>query len=370
MTQSIDRPHLNPVRPPTLTVQLLPMQVLDPPPIQTSNISNLVSWGALPNHPELSSELYLGLCPGEPAEMLVRLTYVGAEPINYQIQLMGDLPDQVQIDLRTEGQSIDRHHPVEAVIRFFPAADFFENYQPIQNTPGIQQNYAANLRIYQQNDAGQISTLLATAAFQLHIRPRSLYPAFLPAVYREVDFIGRFLKIFEQSFEPAVQTLQTLWAYLDPHTAPQALLPFLAQWVGWHNEPNWTVEQQRQLIRRAMEIYRWRGTKRGLQLYLHLYTGLPIHAPDRPPHAQPIQIHEVFRRGFVIGNTEMGNTSLLGGGKPFHFIVRLCPDREDAIDRALVESIIEQEKPAFCTYDLYIDVYSQVPMAEDEIGGY
>jgi len=60
-----------------------------------------------------------------------------------------------------------------------------------------------------------------------------LYAKFLPAIYQELDFVGRFLKIFEQAFEPAVNSLDTLWAYLDPTTAPQGLLPFLAHWVGW-----------------------------------------------------------------------------------------------------------------------------------------
>jgi hypothetical protein len=48
----------------------------------------------------------------------------------------------------------------------------------------------------------------------------------------------------------------------------------------------------------------------------------------------------------------MGQDSMIGGGRPYHFIVRLRPDQPDQIDEQLVRDIIEREKPAFCTYEL------------------
>lgn len=112
--------------------------------------------------------------------------------------------------------------------------------------------------------------------FDLYIRPYTAYMEFLPILYREVDFIGRFMKIFEQAFQPIVDSYNVMWANLDPLTAPQALLPFMAHWVAWQVDSVWDLQQQRRLIRRAVELYRWRGTRKGLRLYLHLYTGLPL----------------------------------------------------------------------------------------------
>ncbi|MBE9060432.1 hypothetical protein IQ256_05440 [cf. Phormidesmis sp. LEGE 11477] len=223
-------------------------------------------------------------------------------------------------------------------------------------------------------------TLMATQSFTLHVRPSSRYLDFLPDVYSEIDFIGRLLKIFEQSFDPSVQTLSTLWAYLDPLSAPEAMLPFLAQWVGWPTETAWGVDQQRKLIRRAVEIYRWRGTRKGLMLYLHLYTGL-----GQPPTALSttqtadfletesitqegytqedqiqeqetlgeISIEENFSRGFLIGAARLGQNAIIGGGQPFHFTVRLKTPYP--LDQPLIHAIIAQEKPAFCTYDLIVE---------------
>jgi phage tail-like protein len=351
----------------TLTLQLVPLAVLDPPP---TGETLLATWGALadPTTPTVPS---LCLCPGEVSELLVRLDHRGDPPLAYRLHITGDMPHH-WFSFYTEGSELRRGHPAEAVVRFRPDADFFENQQALSPEAMMTLSYRGEVRVYEvpledgdppgeavpaaTHSSGTLPTglLLASEPFCLLLRPRSLYPQFLPAVYREVDFIGRFLKIFEQSFEPAVQTLQSLWAYLDPLTAPEALLPFLAQWVGWHNESQWTVEQQRSLIRRAMDIYRWRGTRRGLQLYLHFYTGLPLSDRTRPAHQQPIQIIEALQHGFVLGTTALGSTAILGGGKPFHFIVRLCPPAGHALDAALIRSIIEQEKPVFCTYDLDI----------------
>ncbi|HEY9907146.1 MAG TPA: phage tail protein, partial [Thermosynechococcaceae cyanobacterium] len=285
------------------------------------------------------------------------------QPLNYCLQVSGSIPLS-WYRLYTEGSELRREHPTEAVVRFCPEADFFEARQALQPEQTLQLNYQGEVRLHSLVEGGLIEEeseqdthpgeLLASEPFRLHLRPRSLYPQFLPAAYREVDFIGRLLKIFEQSFEPTVNTLQTLWAYLDPLTAPEALLPFLAQWVGWQNEVTWSIEQQRSLIRRAMEIYRWRGTKRGLQLYLHLYTGLPLTVSGRSPHQQPIQINSAIQHGFILGESNLGPTAILGGGRPFHFNVTLRPDRGQFLDEALVRLIIDQEKPAVCTYDLEI----------------
>jgi len=136
-------------------------------------------------------------------------------------------------------------------------------------------------------------------------------------------------------------------------TAPEALLPFLAHWVAWPIDRRWDVKQQRRLIRNAVELYRWHGTRRGLRFYLHLYTELPLDE-DLPEDEKHISIEEIFTRGFVMGETLIGTDSMLGGGRPFHFIVRLRPEPDKRIDEGLVRGIIDREKPAFCTYDLLI----------------
>jgi phage tail-like protein len=186
---------------------------------------------------------------------------------------------------------------------------------------------------------------------------RSLYLDFLPEIYQEIDLVNRLLMIFEEAFEPSVQTLDTLWAYLDPLTAPDAMLPFLAHWVGWSSDIPFAPDQQRQLIRQAIELYRWRGTRRGLRLYLHLVTKLPLD--DHLTRAEDelnkhISIQNDRSQGFVIGESCISPSNLLGEGNPYHFVVHLRCGSTHQINESLVRQVIEQEKPAFCTYDLFI----------------
>ncbi|MFN9061163.1 MAG: phage tail protein, partial [Pseudanabaena sp.] len=144
-----------------------------------------------------------------------------------------------------------------------------------------------------------------------------------------------------------------LWAYLDPMLAPETMLPFLSHWVGWDTGTTLGVERQRYLIKQAMQIYRWRGTRRGLRFYIHLFTGLPLdeHKPEVEKH---ISIFEIIGRGFVIGEAILGSNASTGGGRPFHFVVRIRNDLQNSLDLPLIRRIIEREKPVFCTYDLEI----------------
>lgn len=258
---------------------------------------------------------------------------------------------------------------LEITVHFRVPEDFFESNQLLKQNKPVILDYTGRIDVrYTDNPSPLFASgyfpELATSDFQLYIRPRSLYLDFLPDIYREIDFIGRFLKIFEETFEPAVQQLEALWAYLDPLTAPEAILPFLAHWVGWQDIPDLPLnfslsqERQRRLIRRAVELYGWRGTKKGLRYYLHLYTGLPLDE-DLPDPEKHIYIQEVFGQGLVIGKTRLQEHPIIGRDKPYHFLVHLRFDHplsseEKQQYEELSQRIIDQEKPAFCTYNLYL----------------
>lgn len=292
------------------------------------------------------------LHPGEPSEILVKLENLGNRPLRLNIGVEGNFP-AAWCRLGTEGHELAPGAKMEAVLYFQIPLEFFERDELIGRGQSLVLDYQGQIYAsYSQHNTAR--SRVETAGFSLYIRPRSLYLEFLPEIYREVDFIGRLLKIFEETFEPAVHALEAVWAYLDPLTAPETLLPFLAYWVGWKLDPRLSRARQRYLIRHAIELYRWRGTRRGLRFYLYLYTDLPLdeHLPEEHKH---ISIQEVFTQGLVMGESRLGQDTIIGGGQPYHFIVKLRPQYPDQIDEGLVRQIIEQEKPAFCTYDLYIE---------------
>jgi phage tail-like protein len=317
-----------------------------------------------------SKECRLLLRPGEPSELIVQVKSCDRDPLSVTLEVEGDFPI-AWCRIGTEGSEIRPGQQMDAVLHFQIEAAFFENqaalrarireyYSGCDAELTTAKNFDAVLRLDYQGrlivrSQHQGRQQIEFAPFTLHIRPHSLYLEFLPALYQEIDFVGRFLKIFEETFEPTVHTLESLWAYLDPLTAPVQLLPFLAHWVGLQTPAYLAMERQRFLIRNAMQIYRWRGTKRGLRFYLHLATGLPLDQDITEETDKHITILESFDRGFVTGVTKLGEDAILGGGRPYHFSVRLrCDSPECRIDEALVRQVIDQEKPAFCSYDLQI----------------
>jgi phage tail-like protein len=333
----------------TISVQLTPMQM----PEALPEVGHGVDWGDPRELSASPSRRCLLLHPGEPSEIVVQIRNLTSSRLLLNLQVDGDFP-RTWCRIGMEGAEIFPGQQMEAVLYFQIAADFFESDPSLPPGQTLKLNYwgTLNAHIRPSETSRQY---LEPAAFSLYVRPHSLYLDFLPAIYRETDFVGRFLKIFEQSFEPAVQTLDTLWAYLDPLTAPRSLLPFLAHWVAWPLQNHLSLQRQRFLIRSALEIYRWRGTRRGLRFFLHLATGLPLDEEISDEAEKHIGITESFCRGAILGETHLGTDAILGGGKPFHFIVHLRPAPNYPIDEALVRKVIEQEKPAFCLYELYIE---------------
>ncbi|MBD2343788.1 phage tail protein [Anabaena subtropica] len=294
------------------------------------------------------------LHPGQPSEMVVQIKNLQQRPLRLNLRVEGDFPAE-WYRIGTEGNEIAPGEQMQAVVYFQIPVTFFEDQQAI--APGKKDKLTLNYHnfIVIHLDPGTDDEHIEKSdPFGLYIRPWSVYMEFLPILYREVDFIGRFMKIFEQTYQPVVDSFNIMWANLDPLTAPQALLPFLAHWVAWPIDSGWDLNQQRRLIRRAVELYRWRGTRKGLRLYLHLYTGLPLDENLPNEADKHISITEPFGKSFIIGEAELGN-AVLAGGKAYHFVVRLRPEVPNTIHEQLIRRIIEQEKPAFCTYELTIE---------------
>ena len=158
-------------------------------------------------------------------------------------------------------------------------------------------------------------------------RIQSSYLQYMPAIYQKEEFLGRFLMIFEDILSPANRILDNIDLYFDPMMAPESYLPWLASWIDLVLDENWPVQKQRQLIKAGVELYRWRGTRRGLREYLRIYTGVE---PEIVEHFDAQD----------------------GGPHRFTVVIRV-PDPE-AIDERLVRQVINAEKPAHTTYDVRI----------------
>jgi phage tail-like protein len=153
------------------------------------------------------------------------------------------------------------------------------------------------------------------------------YLQYLPSIYRDDEFVARFLTIFEDVLSPVELVLENIHLYFDPGMTPEGFLPWLAAWVDLSLDENWPIEKRRKLIRAGVELYRWRGTKRGLKEYLTIYTGVDP------------EIIEHFDEG---------------DGGPHRFTVVVTVPDPNSLDEGTVRRVINAEKPAHTTYDLKI----------------
>jgi len=95
----------------------------------------------------------------------------------------------------------------------------------------------------------------------------------LPALYLEDTFAQRLCAGLDEVLAPVFATLDCLAAYFDPGTAPPDVLDWLAGWVGFHVDGEWSEERRRQLVRAAADLHAWRGTPRAVRDIVQMTTG-------------------------------------------------------------------------------------------------
>lgn len=102
----------------------------------------------------------------------------------------------------------------------------------------------------------------------------------LPAVYLDDDFATRLTSAFDEVLAPVLLTLDCFSGYLDPRIAPPDFLAWLGTWVALAVDEGWSGAQPRELVARAVELHRWRGTRRGLAEHVELLTGGDVTIED------------------------------------------------------------------------------------------
>lgn len=163
--------------------------------------------------------------------------------------------------------------------------------------------------------------------------PRTTYLRYLPEVYAddEFGFLDRFLSVFETVFTEIDGEIDDLTKWVDPQAVPSESLPWLADWLAVDLDEGWPETAQRELVARAPDLYRKRGTKQGLRDLLSLYLR-HVEPPDTqldslvvpdPTGEQPSP------------QTESGTgseTGVVDGGRAQHGLVILEPGDFDGID--------------------------------------
>jgi phage tail-like protein len=181
---------------------------------------------------------------------------------------------------------------------------------------------------------------------------RESYARHLPAIYQRSDVTGRnFLRdllwIVQHLFGSVEDVLDVLHTYFDPREAPEEFLPWLASWTAMVLEEDWPKEKKRKLIKKAIELYKVRGTVKGLKLFIALFTG---HEPEIKENEWPF-------RGFRVGVTSLigVDTVILPQVNTAHtFLVEMPVAYEDVSVESVVRlhEIVQMERPANTSYCL------------------
>lgn len=205
-------------------------------------------------------------------------------------------------------------------------------------------------------DASDVS-----AGIDIAIGPKGRYLKYLPSIYREDELMGRFLMLFESFWAPIESQITDIDYYFDPRITPEPILPWLATWADLVLDQRWPEAKQRQLLRSIVSLYRRRGTRRGLEEMLEIYTGV-----------KPFIVEHRASNLTLGASAHLGPSIALGKGNvPYTFTVTLKlppvaleegrdmqPDeaaRMEAERQRVIESIIESEKPAHTRYTLRIE---------------
>ncbi|MGA2395877.1 MAG: phage tail protein [Candidatus Lustribacter sp.] len=133
-------------------------------------------------------------------------------------------------------------------------------------------------------------TLAGTAAASAELRrlaiafPRNTSLRFLPAIYSTDaggrDFNERLLSLFDAMRDQIKGEIRALAQVIDPRTTDARTQRDFLDWLGtWFNVElyrAWPIERRRAVIHHAGELFRLRGTARGIELFIELALGQKI----------------------------------------------------------------------------------------------
>lgn len=184
------------------------------------------------------------------------------------------------------------------------------------------------------------------------------------------DPVRRFLFIFQHLQTRLTDKVDRLNELIDPLMTDPRFLPWLASWVGFELDGSLPVHQQRELVRRAIRLYRTRGTRRGIEEMVRVLTSAPVRIREREK-AKPVvlgnnaviggkDVVERYRRGEIKGCFLMEPTSR---AETSFFTLTLEPrprfeqrfgERAPGVLRRIV-GVVSQERPVHVMFTIQFD---------------
>lgn len=184
---------------------------------------------------------------------------------------------------------------------------------------------------------------------------------YLPEIYHEDAFLGQYLSAFEAillgppgggeggAAAGLEQKIRKVAAYFDPSETPTEFLQWLSGWVALSLRADLDAFRQREFIRNAVRLYGLRGTKKGLEEVVSIYTRLGASITET---GAPFRVESP-------PGSRVGVDTMLEGGAPFVFRVLINLSTTDPAvlkkQREVVTAILDMEKPAHTQFILEVE---------------
>lgn len=157
------------------------------------------------------------------------------------------------------------------------------------------------------------------------LAPKSNYLNYLPGIFREDTFLGRFLLIPESINMPIEWLIDNFEMYLQPQHAPETFLHWYASWFDLYIPQQMPFERKQQFVKEIADLYPTRGTRSSLARHLELVFGVKpvIEEPDDKPAT-------------------------------FTVVLNLGTSGDTELNREIAKHVIESQRPAHTSYVLTI----------------
>jgi phage tail-like protein len=170
-----------------------------------------------------------------------------------------------------------------------------------------------------------------------------LLPTVIRRTIRRDNPLTAILEVMSALHEPSESMLTRLDGIFNPFRTPDSFVPFLARWLdldrvfdrayaparNGRSPISTGLDCLRALTAAASYLSQWRGTKKGLDHFLEIAVGT---------------------HGFTIEEQVIGPD-----GAPIPFHLRVIAPEAVKPHQALIERVIESEKPAYVTYELVFE---------------
>jgi phage tail-like protein len=183
------------------------------------------------------------------------------------------------------------------------------------------------------------------------------------------DGLRRFLFIFQHLMTTITDKIDTIPSLIDPSSTDPRFLPWIASWVSFELDSSLPIHQQRDLTRRAIRLYRTRGTVSGIEEMIRVLTAAPVKVEElRKPNAFVLgkstlaggaSIEERFVRKepaghFLVVEERAATTFFALTLQPLEQFRKDFGERAPVVLRRIAQ-IVTNEKPSHITFTILFE---------------